>query len=37
VPENDNEKVQPSWIEVNEVPRRLIIHFLNDMAEEDIK
>jgi hypothetical protein len=22
---------------VNEVPRRLIIHFLNEMSEEDIK
>jgi len=29
--------VQPSWIEINEVPRRLIIHFFNEFTDEDIK
>lgn len=35
--EGDAEKIQPSWIEINEVPRRLIIHFFNEFNEEDIK
>jgi hypothetical protein len=35
--ESDNSKVQESWIEINEVPRRLIIHFFNEFSDEDIK
>ena len=33
----DESKVLSSWIEMNEVPRRLIIHFFNEFTEEDIK
>lgn len=35
--ESDSSKVQESWIEINEVPRRLIIHFFNEFTDEDIK
>ena len=29
--------MHPSWIEVNEVPRRLIIHFFHEFTDEEIK
>jgi hypothetical protein len=35
--EGDSSKVQESWIEINEVPRRLIIHFFNEFSDDDIK
>lgn len=35
--ESDSSKVQESWMEINEVPRRLIIHFFNEFSDEDIK
>lgn len=37
VVESESDKVQESWIEINEVPRRLIIHFFNEFSDEDIK
>jgi len=35
--ESDSDKVQESWMEINEVPRRLIIHFFNEFSDDDIK
>lgn len=37
ITESDIDKVHPSWIELNEVPRRLIIHFFHEFSDEDIK
>ena len=37
VAEGSTDAVQESWIEINEVPRRLIIHFFNEFTDEDIK
>lgn len=37
VVESDLSKVQESWMEINEVPRRLIIHFFNEFSDDDIK
>jgi hypothetical protein len=34
---DEKDTVQPSWIEINEVPRRLIIHFFHEFSDEDIK
>jgi hypothetical protein len=35
--ESENDKIHPSWVEINEVPRRLIIHFFHEFSDEDIK
>lgn len=37
ITEADKDQVHPSWIEINEVPRRLIIHFFHEFSDEDIK
>lgn len=37
VAEGSTGTVQESWIEINEVPRRLIIHFFNEFTDDDIK
>lgn len=37
ITEADKEKIDPSWIEINEVPRRLIIHFFHEFSDEDVK
>ena len=37
VTETEKDQIHPSWIEINEVPRRLIIHFFHDFTDEDIK
>lgn len=37
ITEVDKDQIHPSWIEINEVPRRLIIHFYHEFSDEDIK
>lgn len=37
ITESEVDKVHPSWIIMNEVPRRLIIHFYHEFSDEDIK
>lgn len=34
---DEGKNVDESWIIMNEVPRRLIIHFFNEFSDEDIK
>lgn len=37
ITESEKGLIHPSWIEINEVPRRLIIHFFHEFNDEDIK